>query len=372
MRVVVAPDSFGGTLTAPEVAAAIAGGWRRARPGDVVDTRPMSDGGPGFVDVLAATLRGSRVPVDTRGPTGRPVSADILVVDGTAYIEAAAACGLDLLMPAERDPGVTTTHGVGVLIATALEAGSRSVVVGLGGSGTNDGGAGMLAALGVVTRDCAGRPLPYGGAALSFAERVDGSPLLRGASLVAASDVDNPLVGPHGASAVFGPQKGATPDQVRQLDSALARFASVLERDLAGCPPGLAVLPGGGAAGGLGAGLLALGAVRVSGVGLVRRLIGLDDALAGADVVVTGEGSFDRQSLRGKVITGVAESAGRHRVPCVVLAGQVSVTRPEMAAAGVADAYAVALHAGSVRASLAEPAGGLADLAAHVATQWSR
>ncbi len=371
MRVLIAPDSFGGTLSAVEAADAIAEGWRRSSPDAQLTRRPLSDGGPGFVEVLRET-GGRELPVDVRDPLGRPTKGSVLLRGEVAYVESAQAAGLHLLEEPERDPNLTTSFGVGTLIAAAVEAGAREVVIGLGGSATNDGGAGMLAGLGVVARDETGTPLPYGGAALARVASCDGVPLLRGARLVAASDVDNPLLGLEGASAVFGPQKGATPDDVQRLDAALARWAQVLERDLPGAPPGLATMPGAGAAGGLGVAIFALGGRRESGISLVQQAVGLDAAVAASDLVISGEGSFDWQSLRGKVAVGVAGLAAQHGVPCIVLAGQVAVGRREMAAAGVEAAYGVAEHAGSVEAALAEPAPRLRDLAAHVARQWQR
>lgn len=370
MRVLIAPDSFGGTLSAVQAASAIADGWRRAAPDTQVISRALSDGGPGFVEVLASVGSGRELPVRVRDPLGRETDAVVLLRGEVAYVESAQAAGLQLVTPAERDPKLTTSFGVGTMVAAAVEAGAREIVIGLGGSATNDGGVGMLAGLGVVARDDTGAPLPYGGGALAFVTSCDGVPLLRGARLVAASDVDNPLLGLEGASAVFGPQKGATPDDVQRLDAALGRWADVLRRDIPGAPANLAQLPGAGAAGGLGAAIFALGGHRESGITLVQDAVGLPDAVADADLVVSGEGSFDFQSLRGKVAIGVAGLAAEHGVPCIVLAGQVSVGRREMAAAGVEAAYGVADHAGSVAAAMEHPAERLADLAAHVARQW--
>ncbi|HEX6755740.1 MAG TPA: glycerate kinase [Mycobacteriales bacterium] len=372
MRVVVAPDSFGGTLSAVEAAEAVAAGWHRTAPEDELVLRPLSDGGTGFVDVLAASLDGDVVPVPTTDPLGRPVVGAVLVAGGTAYVESAQATGLHLLTAAERDPLVTGSAGLGTLLAAAAEYGARTVVVGLGGSATNDAGAGMLGSLGVLPLDAAGIVLPPGGLALAALDRFEGAPQLRGVELVAATDVDNPLVGPHGATAVFGPQKGLRPEDRDRLDAALARFAEVAERDVPGAPAGLATMPGAGAAGGLGAALYALGGRRAAGIELVGDAVGLDAALDGADLVVTGEGSFDVQSLRGKVASGVAAAAAGRGLPCLVLAGQVSVGRREAAAAGVEAAYAVADQAGSVEAALAYPHDRLADLAARVARQWGR
>ena len=360
MRVLIAPDSFTGTLSAVEAADAVAAGWRRRAPGDELVLAPLSDGGPGFVDVLAASLGGERVAVTVADPLGRPVPATVLVVGDTAYVESAQACGLHLLAAEERDPLRTSTRGVGELLRAALDA--RRVVVGLGGSGTNDGGAGALAALGAVL---AGVTEP-GGAGLRQVTGVDGTGLdhrLGDVELVLATDVDNPLLGIAGASAVYGPQKGATREAVAVLDAALAQWARVLERDLAA--PGVADRPGAGAAGGLGAGLMALGAIRVPGIGTVLDATRLADRVAEADLVVTGEGAFDWQSLRGKVVSGVAAAAAQEAVPCIVLAGRVDVGRREMAAAGVEAAYAAGLGPGT-------PAERLADLAERVAATWSR
>ncbi|MDG4805408.1 glycerate kinase [Micromonospora sp. WMMD1120] len=378
MRVLLCPDKFAGTLSAPEVAAAVAAGWRTVTDGDDLLIRPLADGGPGFVEVLADALGGRRLPVTTVDPLGRPAAGEILLTaDGVAYLESAQACGLHLLSAAERDPKTTTSYGLGLLVAAAVESGARTVVVGLGGSGTNDAGAGMLAALGVTALDASGAALPYGGAALAAVDALDGAPRLRDVRLVAATDVDNPLLGLHGASNVFGPQKGADRADVLLLDAALERFASVLERDLTGCPAGLGTLPGGGAAGGIGAALLALGGGIESGIGLVTRATGLDAALDTADLVVTGEGSFDHQSLRGKVVAGVAGAARDRGVPCVVLAGQVSTGRREAASAGVTDAYSLVEHFGGeenggLDAALDRPAEGLRELGARLARQWSR
>ncbi|EWM68412.1 glycerate kinase 2 [Micromonospora sp. M42] len=378
MRVLLCPDKFAGTLSAPEVAAAVAEGWRDVAPGDELLVRPLADGGPGFVEVLADALGGRRLPVPTVDPLGRPATGEILLTDdGTAYLESAQACGLHLLSDAERDPKATTSYGLGLLVTAAVEAGARTVVVGLGGSATNDGGAGMLVPLGVTPLDDAGRALPYGGAALTAVAALDGEPRLRGATLVAATDVDNPLLGLHGASSVFGPQKGADRADVLLLDAALTRWADVLTERLPGCPPGLGALPGGGAAGGLGAAVLALGGRCESGIGLVTRAVKLDAALDAADLVITGEGSFDHQSLRGKVVAGVAGAARDRGVPCVVLAGRVSTGRREAAAAGVTDAYSLVDHfggeeRGGVDAAMTRPAEGLRALGARLAGQWSR
>jgi len=357
-----------------QVAAEIAAGWREVAPGDTVATRPLSDGGPGFLEVLEAALGGQRFAVPTVDPLGRPVTGSVLIAgDGaTAYVESAHACGLHLVAPDERDPLGATSYGLGTLVAAAVETGVRRIVIGLGGSATNDAGAGMLAALGAAPLDAAGYALPYGGAALLGCASLGGVPRLRDVTLVAATDVDNPLVGPHGASAVYGPQKGASPEDVALLDAALRRFAGVLERALPTCPPHLAELPGGGAAGGLGAAILALGGRCESGIGLVRAVTGLDAALDDADLVITGEGSFDHQSLRGKVVAGVAGAARERGLPCVVVAGRVTADGQEAAAAGVTEAHSLVEHFGSVEAAMSRTAEGLRAIGARLAARWSR
>jgi glycerate kinase len=345
MRVVVAPDSFGAEVGAVEAAAAIADGWRSVAPYDDIDMVPMSDGGPGFVDVLAAATGGRLVGAEVADPLGRPVIARLLIVGDTAYVESAQACGLRLLAAGERDPSRTMTTGVGQLLrAAADQDGVRRIVVGLGGSATNDGGRGAWDVLG-------------------------DAPFPRPVELVAATDVDNPLLGPNGASAVFGPQKGADRAMVLDLDDRLRAWADDVERRVG--VAGLRDRPGAGAAGGLGFALFAWGATRVSGVALVADAVGLADRIADADLVVTGEGSFDAQSLRGKVPAGVARLAQDAGVPCVVVAGRVEVGRRDAAAAGVEASYAVADVLGSPAAALAAGAAGIRTTAAAVARMWS-
>lgn len=367
MRVLIAPDCFGGTLSAVQAAEAIARGWRRGAPTDQLVLRPLADGGPGFVAVLHAALGATMHRDVVTGPIGAPVPAHWLEQDGTGYVETAQAAGLQLVPAQRRDPRTTTSRGVGELLAAVRDAGLRTAVVGLGGSATCDGGAGALAALGAVAVDAAGLPVAPGGSALAHCVRLDGAARLGGLRLVAAADVTNPLLGRHGAAEAFAPQKGAGPEQVRELEAALTRWADVLEQ-----ATGRAVraLPSAGAAGGLGAALLGLGAERVSGAELVARRTGLDLALDAAQLVVTGEGSFDWQSLRGKLVAALAAGAARRGVPCVVLAGQVSVGRREAAAIGVDAAYAAAELAGSVATALADPVGTLEAVAEHAACQW--
>ncbi|WP_018349351.1 glycerate kinase [Longispora albida] len=367
MRVVVCPDKFAGSLSAPEVAAAIAAGWASVSPGDELVCRPLADGGPGFLAVLGG-LGGSVLDVGSVDPLGRPVGAQVLLVGETAYVESAQVCGLHLLAEGERDPKVTSSFGLGVLVRAAVAAGAREVVVGLGGSGTNDCGAGMLAALGAPPVDAAGEVLPPGGAALSRCAGLGGAVDLGGARLVAATDVDSPLLGLHGASNVYGPQKGASRSDVLLLDAALGAYRGVLNKAFGSDLD----LPGAGAAGGIGAAIFALGGRRVAGFGLVRELTGLDAAIDGASLVITGEGSFDAQSLRGKVVSGVAEAAAEQGAPCVVIAGVSTVGRREAAAAGVTEIYSLAEHFGDAGRALSEAADGLRALGARAAGQWSR
>ncbi|MFD0517337.1 glycerate kinase family protein [Paractinoplanes durhamensis] len=367
MRVLICPDKFAGTLSAPAAAEAIAAGWS---PNDQVVQRPLSDGGPGFVEVLASALNGRLIPVETVDPLGRPVRGEVLLAGNTAYVESAQACGLHLLTREERDPNVTTSYGLGLLLMAAVEAGAAEVVIGLGGSAVNDAGAGMLAALGAAPVDVAGYAIPYGGAYLNAAAGLAGPPRLRQVSLVAATDVNNPLTGLHGASKVYGPQKGASDEDVYRLDAALEQFAGVLEKAFG--VTDLEVAPGGGAAGGIGAALIALGGRVVSGIGLVTTLIGLEPELDAADLVITGEGSFDHQSLRGKVVAGIANGARDRGLPCIVVCGRNETGFREAASAGVTETLSLTDHFGSEATALAEPARGLTEIAGQLAQHWSR
>ncbi|RBY95421.1 glycerate kinase [Blastococcus sp. TF02-8] len=358
---VLAPDSFKGSLTAEAAAEAMAAGVRRVLPGADLLLRPVADGGEGTV---AAALRsGWRARTATvGGPDGRPVRATF-AVDGTkAVLELASAAGMTLL--AAPAPVTASTRGVGELLLAALDAGARQIVLGLGGSATTDGGAGMLQALGVRLLDGAGRDLGAGGGALAALARIDVDgldPRLRESQVVVATDVDNPLTGPSGAAAVFGPQKGAGAEEVALLDAALARYASALARTTGAW---VERRPGAGAAGGTAAGAMAvLGAVAVPGAGLVCNLVGLDDALAGADLVVTGEGALDEQTLRGKAPAEVAARAEDAGVPCVVLAGQVRLDAGLLPAVA---AHALTEVEPDLDRCLAKPAATLAELAARV------
>jgi len=364
MRVVIAPDKFAGTLSAVEAADAIATGWLSRVPGAEVDKVPMSDGGPGFVDVLHAALGGELVALTVPDPYGEPVPATLLLVGGTAYLESAQAVGLHLTAPEQRRPMHGSSRGVGELVLAALDAGARRIVIGLGGSATNDGGAGLLAALGATATGCL---LDAGPAGLTGLVDVDLGPArerLDGVELVLASDVETQLLGLIGATKTFGPQKGLTEEELLIADARLQRLAEATDRKLAAAP-------GAGAAGGIGFALLLLGADRRPGVDVVADAVGLADRLAGADLVITGEGSFDFSSRAGKVPYGVAQLAGEALRPCVVLAGQVLVGSREMRALGIEAAYSVVERVGEERA-FAAPAEALAELAERVARTWGR
>jgi glycerate kinase len=364
MRVLIAPDKFAGTLTAVQAAQAIADGWHRQAPQDQLALVPMADGGPGFCDVLHTSLGGDQLTVEVTGPYGERVPATVLVVDGTAYVESSQACGLHLTPPEQRDPERATTRGVGEMLAAAVDAGARTVVVGLGGSGTNDGGAGLLAALGAVAEPPGS--LDRGPVGLSELESVDLSAArerLAGVRIVSASDVDNPLLGLIGATNVYGPQKGVAADRLQAVDAMLERLAAATDKKTA-------LAQGAGAAGGLGFALLLLGATRQPGVEMVAEAVGLAEKAAGCDLVITGEGAFDFSSRSGKVPYGVATVAAQAVVPCIALAGKVLVGSRETRALGVESAYAVVDLVGE-EASFADPAGSLAALAERTARTWS-
>ncbi len=360
MRVLVAPDKFAGTLTAVEAATAIAEGWRRRAPDDELDLAPMADGGPGFVDVLHAALGGELLVVTVEAVHGEQVPATILRVEETAYIESSQSCGLHLL---EGGAELATTLGVGELIVAAVDSGATRIVVGLGGAGTNDGGAGMLAQLGATSDGI----LDCGAMLLDGITSVDLTPAkarLEGIELIAATDVDNPLTGLFGTTKTYGAERGIREELIPMVDGWLEEFAVATDRRTA-------LEKGAGAAGGVGYGLLCLGARRVPGIAMVATAVRLAERARDADLVVTGEGAFDFSSRSGKVPYGVAEIAADALRPCVALAGQVLVGSREMRALGVESAYSLVDLVGEERA-FADPAGSLAALAERVARTWSR
>ncbi|MGV8872122.1 MAG: glycerate kinase [Rhodococcus sp. (in: high G+C Gram-positive bacteria)] len=344
MRVMIAPDSFGDTLTAADAADAIASGWASVRPQDELELAPQSDGGPGFVEVLASRI-GTVQIADVDGPLGNPVQARWLLDGTAAYIESAQACGLHLLdgSPTPLSALKASSYGVGQLLDAALGRGARTIFVGLGGSSCTDGGRALIRALGGL------------GSAVAR---------LSGIDLVAASDVENPLLGSAGAARVFGPQKGADAETVDRLEELNTDWTAVLSA--AGYD--VADRPGAGAAGGLGAALFALGGRQQPGAAVVAERTGQQELLDTVDLVLTGEGKFDSQSLRGKLVTRIATAGGATGVETVVLAGQVTLTDDELASAGIAAAYSVSEFAGSVDVAMSDAANQLELLAARVAT----
>lgn len=372
MKIVIAPDSFKESLSAPEVAAAIARGWQQVFPEAECLLRPMADGGEGTVDALLAAVGGQRRECRVRGPLGEPVAAHWgWLGQDTAVIEMAAASGLHRVPRERRNARLASSYGTGELILQALDAGARRIILGLGGSASNDAGAGLLQALGMRLLDARGKELGPGGAALAGLERLDPGALdarLRGVRIEVAADVDNPLCGPRGASAVFGPQKGATPEQVVELDAALGRFAAVVAAALG---EDHARFPGAGAAGGLGFAARAfLAASFRPGIELVAELSGLAAAVAGADLVITGEGRMDAQTLHGKAPVGVARVAKRAGVPVIALAGSLGEGYQALHDAGIEAAFSLAPGPISLEQALASAAEQLQARAVDIARLW--
>jgi glycerate kinase len=339
MKIVIAPDKFKGSLPGAEVAAAIAAGVRAEWPEAELVTVPVADGGDGTVDAaVAAGLE--RVPVTVDGPTGEPVDTSYARRGEVAVIELAGACGLMRLPGGRRAPLAASSFGCGQVLAAALEAGARRIILGVGGSASTDGGTGLLQALGTRVFGARGEPLGRGGAALRDVAALDLAglhPALRGGSVILATDVANPLTGPDGAAEVYGPQKGASPEQVIELASGLRRWAAVVA-EATGTDWSRA--PGSGAAGGVGfAALAVLGAQARPGIELVLELVDFDAALDGAALVVTGEGSLDTQTLAGKAPAGVARAAARRGIPVVAVVGRSTLTEGQLATIGISRVY---------------------------------
>ena len=374
MKIAIAPDSFKECLTADEVAGAIEEGVRRALPDCVTVCVPMADGGEGTVDALIAATNGRIVELTGTGPMGTPVATRYgLLGDGeSAVIEMAAVSGLPLVRTEERDPRIATTYGTGELLCDALNRGASRIIIGLGGSATNDGGAGAAQALGVSLRDAAGRELPWGGAALARLATIDLSrrhPRLNQCVLEAACDVDNPLCGPTGASRVYGPQKGAGPTVVEELDAALRHFGDVIEEQL-----GVPVLdvPGAGAAGGLGAGLVAFaGGVLRPGVDIVADACKLTSRIAGAELVITGEGRIDAQTPHGKTPAGVAKAARQLGIPVVAIAGSLGPGYDAVHDCGIREVIPIQSGTMSLAEAMARAPELLAAAAERVARAWA-
>ncbi|WP_296949758.1 glycerate kinase [uncultured Massilia sp.] len=377
MKIVIAPDSFKESLSALQVAAAIEAGLRAAFPDADIVKVPVADGGEGTVQAMIDATGGRRIAHMVTGPLGAPVPAFYGHIDGNvgaqaetgglAVIEMAAASGLELVPPERRDPRTATSRGTGDLIRAALDAGARRFVLGVGGSATNDGGAGMLQALGVRLLDADGKELGPGGAALARLARIDADGLdarVRTSDFQIACDVDNPLVGPRGASAIFGPQKGATPDMVAQLDASLAHYAAIVERDFG---RSVAAMPGAGAGGGIAAAMVVFLRGRLRpGVDIVAEAVGLDAAVRDADLVVTGEGRIDGQTVSGKTPMGVAKVAARHGKPVLAIGGCLAPDAGAVHAHGIDAVFAAVARPCTVAEALAAAEDNLRSAARNV------
>ena len=359
MKIVIAPQGFKAGISGLDAARAISRGVSAAIPGAETVLAPVADGGDGTLNALVDGTGGQVFTSRVTGPLGQPLEAQWGVMgDGqTAVIEMALASGLALVPQRRRDPRTTTTAGTGEILREALDRGYTRIIVGLGGSATNDGGAGLATALGAQFLDAEGNPLPPGGGALARLQSVLADALhggLAGVTVIAATDVTNPLCGPDGASAVFGPQKGATPDMVLELDAALANYAGVVARDLG---RDVSEVPGAGAAGGLGAGLIAFaGATLQSGIDMVCDVLEFDSLLEGADLVITGEGRADHSTIFNKAPVGVARHAQAHGIPTVLLAGGLGPGYEELYDHGLAAVVCIADRPMSFDASLSRTA----------------
>ena len=370
MKIIIAPDSFKESLSSAEVAVAIENGFRTVFPTAVYHQLPIADGGEGTVDALMAATGGEVFATQVIGPLGEQIRSFFGVCgDGeTAVIEMAAASGLMLVPQEQRNPLLTTSYGTGELIVRALDAGYRRFIIGIGGSATNDAGIGMLQALGVRFLDRNGVDLGYGGAVLAQLERIDVSgldPRIAQSCFEVACDVNNPLTGENGASAVFGPQKGATPQMVAQLDKCLGLFAAVVRRDLG---KDIVDYPGGGAAGGMGAALFAfLQAELKPGVEIVLEHIDFETQVKDADLVITGEGRIDGQSVFGKAPVGVAAVARRYQVPVIAFAGSLGAGAEEVKKCGIDALFSVVNSPCTLSDALEHAAENLSSTARNVA-----
>ena len=373
MKILIAPDSFKGSLSASKVADAMGKGVKKVIPQVQLTHLPLSDGGEGLVDSLVGASEGEVIQQEVTGPLGKPVSSfwGLMGDKKTAVIEMAAASGLPLVPQAERNPMLTTTYGTGELILAALNRGCSKLIIGIGGSATNDGGSGMAQALGASLSDEMGKELPYGGGHLSRLVKIDLSgmdPRLRKIQVLVACDVTNPLTGAEGASHVYGPQKGATRSMAEELDRGLKHYAKIIARDL-----GIEVdnVPGSGAAGGLGAGIMAfLGGELTPGIELVMNALGLTRELKDCSLVLTGEGKLDAQSIFGKVPVGVARKAKKEGVPVVVLAGGVGDDLEAIHQVGITACFSITSGPMSLEESMKNSAALLESVTAEVVRLW--
>ncbi|WP_409341113.1 glycerate kinase [Paenibacillus sp. MBLB4367] len=370
MHIIIAPDSYKGSLSALQAAKAIREGVLRAAPDAKTELVPMADGGEGFTEALAAAMDGTIVETDAHDPLGRQIRGFYAFAEATktAVIECAAASGLTLLTDAERNPLRASTFGTGELIKAALDRGCERVLLGLGGSATNDGGIGMAQALGFRFLDAAGQVIPAFSDGWLEVAAIDSSgadPRLAGVRFIAACDVDAPLYGERGASAVFGPQKGASKEDVARLDTALRQLAVCMTRDIR---VDVHALPGGGAAGGLGAGLYAFcGASMQKGVDLVLDACRFEERLPGASFVLTGEGRTDEQTAMGKTAAGIALRAGKYRVPVICLSGGLTGDYTKLHEHGIDACFSIMPHPASLEEAIAHAEPWLADAAEQVA-----
>ena len=369
-RVVLAPDKFKGSLTAAEVGDALAAGMLDVLPGLDVVKLPVADGGDGTV-AAALSAGFEEIIVDTVGPTGEPVQAAYALHGNRAVVELAAVVGLSMLPGGRLDPLTSSTYGLGLVIADAIRRGAQTIVLGLGGSASTDGGAGMAQALGARLLDADGHDLSHGGGALQGLARLDLRALretLGSSSIMVASDVDNPLLGADGAAAVFGPQKGADTHQVEALERGVRRWSELVSRATG---RNEADRPGAGAAGGAGFAALALLNAKIRpGIELILELVDFDRRIVGADLVVTGEGSLDDQSLAGKAPVGVARAAARSGVPVVAVAGRLQLSPQQLRQAGIEAAYALTDLEPDLNQCIANASPLLRRLGAHVAKEW--
>jgi len=370
VKILVAPDKFKGSLSAREAGDAIRRGLTRVWRDAQIDVVPVADGGDGTAEAILAAVGGRRIELDVVGPDGRRVRGWFASLDdgSTAVVELAVASGLALLRPGTNDPLTATTYGTGELIGAAVESGARRVLLAIGGSATNDAGAGALSALGARFLDASGGELSPGGLALAGLARIDDRALtqrLANVTIDIACDVDNPLVGEHGASAIYGPQKGASPADVRRLDAALTRFADVVAAQTGA---DIRAVPGAGAAGGIAGGFLGLAGARLMpGASLVLDVIGFNRWLEGVSLVVTGEGRLDRQTLAGKAPYAVAQAARRREVPVAAVAGTLDVRGDDLEKLGIGDAEPVVSGSVSLEEAMRDAANLTADAAERLA-----
>jgi glycerate kinase len=345
MRIVIAPDSFKGCKSATQVALAISEGVRRILPDAKITCIPMADGGEGTIEAIVMATGGRIIPVQSVDALGRPIQSfyGVLCNGITAVIEMAAASGIELLKPEERNPLLTSTFGTGLLLKAVMEAGFTEIIIGIGGSATNDGGAGMAQALGFGLLDKNGKPIGRGGGSLNNLHSIDRSrvdPLLGKVKITIASDVRNPLLGPSGATRIYGPQKGATPEMLEILEANLSHFSHILQNEFG---VNFADFSGAGAAGGLGGGMMAFcSAEMASGFELINKLTRLEDHISKASLVFTAEGKIDSQTAYGKTVSGVAQLAKKYRVPVIALAAIVTDDVTELYKQGITSVFAIA------------------------------